>query len=133
MLRFRVMRGLCVLTVVLLICCRQSHAADAGDTRCGALGLLDNRSQYGKGVFPEPFIVDDTDREANEFRLDWTHRNGNGHNANLMRAEFEKGLGAVTLELEVPYEYDTSNAYDPSVGQTAHSRVQGFDNITLIP
>ena len=43
------------------------------DTRYGLFGLLDHRSSYGQGVFPEPFLVDDSDQEINEFRLDWFH------------------------------------------------------------
>src|SRR6185437_1429960 len=83
---------------------RQS-AAD--DSRYGVFGLLDSRSMYGKGVFPEPFLVDDSDLETNEFRLDWLHQQGKGQQTNGMRVELEKGFGPVTVELEVPYEYDT--------------------------
>ena len=121
-----------LLTVLCLTLIPQAHAAEnAADTRYGPFGLLDSRSQYGKGLYPEPFIVDDTDLEVNELRFDWTHRGGHGQNANVMRAEFEKGFGLLTLELEIPYEYDTANAYDPSLGRTQHSRAQGFDNINV--
>jgi hypothetical protein len=41
------------------------------NTRYGLFGLLDHRSSYGQGVFPEPFLVDDSDLEVNEARLDW--------------------------------------------------------------
>src|SRR5216683_8086599 len=45
----------------------------SADTRYGLFGLLDHRSAYGQGAFPEPFLVDDSDHEINEARLDWTH------------------------------------------------------------
>src|ERR1700677_2431634 len=41
------------------------------DTRYGIWDALDKRSVYGQGVFPEPFLVDDSDGEVNEGRLDW--------------------------------------------------------------
>ena len=106
----------------------------AGDTggdvnRYGPFGLFDHRSLYGKGVYPEPFIVDDSDGEVNEFRVDWSHQGGKGQNTNVVTVELEHGNGLWTLELEVPYEYDTSNVFDPATGTVDHSRVQGFDNI----
>src|SRR5580693_5322239 len=91
---------------------RQAIADDttvSSSPRYGFFGLLDSRSLYGKGVFPEPFIVDDSDGEVNEFRIDWQHQQGKGQNLNIVTMELEKGNGLLTLELEVPYEYDTSN------------------------
>jgi hypothetical protein len=41
-------------------------------TRYGLFDLLDHRSVYGQGVFPEPFLVDDSDLETNEARLQVT-------------------------------------------------------------
>ena len=41
------------------------------NTRYGLFGLLDHRSSYGEGVLPEPFLVDDSDLEVGEGRLDW--------------------------------------------------------------
>ena len=46
------------------------------NTRHGLFNWLDSRSAYGVGVFPEPFLVDDSDLEPNEFRLDWLHSRG---------------------------------------------------------
>ena len=91
------------------------------DTRYGLFNWLDNRSEYGQGVFPEPFLVDDSDLEPGEARLDWLHTEAGGSTSDLATAEVEKGFGLMTLELEVPYERDTET------GTTA----QGFDNIDL--
>lgn len=93
----------------------------ATDTRYGLFNWLDHRSDYGQGVFPEPFLVDDSDLEPGEARLDWLHTEANGSKSDFAKAEVEKGFGLMTLELEVPYERDTSS------GQTA----QGFGNISL--
>jgi hypothetical protein len=120
-----------VLAFIVIVSQRSLRADDATDSRYGPFGIYDHRSLYGKGVFPEPFLVDDSDREVNELRLDWTHQGGKGQNSNVVRAELEKGFGLLTLELEVPYEYDTTNLYDPSVGRVIHDRSQGFDNINL--
>jgi hypothetical protein len=90
-------------------------------TRYGLFDLLDSRSQYGQGVFPEPFLVDDSDLEVNEARLDLLHTKIGSQHADVLTAELEKGFGVLTLEIEVPYEWDHLD------GQ----RQQGFDNIDL--
>jgi len=90
-------------------------------TRYGLFDLLDSRSQYGQGVFPEPFIVDDTDLEINEARLDLLYTKVGSQHSEVLTAEIEKAFGVLTLEVEVPYEWDLSN------GQ----RQQGFNNIDL--
>ena len=51
----------------------------SASTRYGLFGWLDHRSGYGQGVFPEPFLVDDSDLETNEARLDWLHTTRNDH------------------------------------------------------
>ncbi len=77
------------------------------DTRYGLFNWLDSRSSYGQGVYPEPFLVDDSDLEVNEARLDWLHTEAAGSQSDLVTAEVEKGFGQLTLELEVPYERDS--------------------------
>ena len=96
-------------------------AASSADTRLGLFDWLDSRSEYGQDAFPEPFLVDDSDLEVNEARLDWLHTKANSQRSDVVTAEVEKGFGLVTLELEVPYERDT----------TAGATTEGFDNIDL--
>ena len=91
------------------------------NTRYGLFGLLDHRSAYGQGVFPEPFLVDDSDLEVNEARLDWFHTGVANAHSDLVTGEVEKGFGLLTLEVEVPFERD-------AVGGNV---VEGFDNIDL--
>jgi hypothetical protein len=79
------------------------------DTRYGLFNLFDHRSSYGQDVFPEPFLVDDSDAEENEARLDWLHTQADGAKSDLVTAEVEKGFGLLTLEIEVPYERDVEN------------------------
>jgi hypothetical protein len=95
----------------------------APDSRYGWFGLLDHRSGYGLGVFPEPFLVDDSDLEPNEFRLDWLHTKAGGTHSDMFKAEIEKSFGIVTFELEVPFERDR----DGAAGQTT----KGFDNVDV--
>ena len=91
-------------------------------TRYGLFDLLDSRSQYGQGAFPEPFIVDYSDYEVNEARLDLLHTKIGGQHSDLLTAELEKGFfGVLTLELEVPYQWDHVQGL----------RQQGFNNINL--
>jgi hypothetical protein len=91
------------------------------DTRHGWFNWLDSRSAYGQGVFPEPFLVDDSDLEVNEARLDWQHTEGSFQQNDVVTAEIEKGFGLTTLEVEVPYERD-------AVGDVV---TRGFDNVDL--
>jgi hypothetical protein len=91
------------------------------NTRYGLFGLLDHRSSYGQGVFPEPFLVDDSDLEQNEARLDWFHSALANDHSDLITAEVEKGFGNLTLEVEIPFERDV---VDGNV-------MEGFDNIDL--
>src|SRR5580700_6695075 len=55
-------------------------------TRYGLFDLLDHRSSYGQGVFPEPFLVDDSDLEVNEARLDWTHTEAHHDHNDVVKA-----------------------------------------------
>ncbi len=81
----------------------------APDTRFGLFDWLDHRSSYGQGVFPEPFLVDDSDLETGELRLDWLHTAIGSAHSDVTTAEIEYGFGLLTLELEVPYERDAAD------------------------
>ncbi|MBV8351584.1 MAG: hypothetical protein JOZ21_04850, partial [Verrucomicrobia bacterium] len=50
-----------------------SETVQPAGARYGLFDWLDHRSAYGEGVFPEPFLVDDSDLETNELRFDWIH------------------------------------------------------------
>jgi hypothetical protein len=106
----------------------KSMGADASitpptvDTRYGVWDALDKRSVYGQGVFPEPFLVDDSDGESNEARLDWLHTGGpNNQHTDNIHGELEKGFGNLTLELETAYERDSD----------AGEITEGMDNVDL--
>ncbi len=86
-----------------------ASAIAAPSTRYGLFNLLDHRSSYGQGVFPEPFLVDDSDLEQGELRADWLHTQNHGARSDFFRGELEKGFGNLTLELEVPFERDSSH------------------------
>jgi hypothetical protein len=98
-----------------------SGATPRADSRYGLFNWLDHRSAYGEGVFPEPFLVDESDLEINELRLDWLHTVRNSQHHELLKAEVEKSFGLLTLELEVPFERETA------AGATS----QGVGNINL--
>jgi hypothetical protein len=114
--------GLCALLIHIS---QAQPAYDApptpAETRYGLFGWLDHRSEYGQGVFPEPFLVDDSDLEPNEARLDWLRTAADGFKSDSAKAEIEKGIGLMTLEVEVPYEVDRASG----------TTTQGFDNIDL--
>ena len=74
------------------------------------------------GVFPEPFLVDDTDLEDGEIKFDWLHTaRGSSSHTDELKVELEKSFGLVTFELEVPYLREV----DPE------GRVEGMGNIEL--
>ena len=94
----------------------------ASSTRYGLFNWLDHRSVYGQGPFPEPFLVDDSDGEANEARLDWFHTGGPGNqHTDYIHGEVEKGFGPLTLELETAFERDSSSG----------AITAGMDNVDL--
>lgn len=93
----------------------------AGDTRYGLFNGLDHRSSYGQSFFPEPFLVDDSDLETRELRLDWLHTATGSDHGDIVHPELEWGIGLMTLELEVPYERDVAG------GQV----VDGMDNVDV--
>ena len=95
--------------------------APSPPTRFGIFKSLDHRSFYNQGDFPEPFLVDDSGLEVNEARLDWLHGEAPGTRSDSIKAEVEKGFGLLTVELEIPYERQSSES-----GLT-----RGFDNIDL--
>jgi hypothetical protein len=74
------------------------------DTRYGLLNSLDHRSLYGQGIFPEPFLIDDSDLEEGEARLDWIHTKGHGVASDEATAEVEEGFGMMTVEAEFHFE-----------------------------
>lgn len=130
------------MTAALLMVLTRSYAvadpavgatdqANSGSTQYGPFGWLDHRSSYGQGPFPEPFLVDDSDGEENEARLDWFRTEGPNQSSAIATAEVEKGFGPLTLEVEVPYERDASTSVDPTTGRTTSAVVQGLSNIDL--
>jgi hypothetical protein len=99
-----------------------ANTSTVPDARYGLFNWLDQRSSYGQGVFPEPFLVDDSDLEDNEARLDWLHTEANAQQSDTVTAEVEKGFGNLTLEIEVPYERNAA---------AGENTEQGIGNIDL--
>jgi hypothetical protein len=95
--------------------------SSSSSDRYGLFGALDHRSNYGEGVFPEPFLVDDTDLESNESRVDWLTTGAPGLTTNEVKAEVEKGFGLVTFEIEVPYQWQNDGG----------NKTHGFGNIDI--
>ena len=98
------------------------NSPPVSDTHYGLFNGPDHRSSYGQGIFPEPFLVDDSDLEDNEARLDWLHTEANAQQNDIVTAEVEKGFGNLTLEIEVPYERDAA---------AGESTQRGVGNIDL--
>jgi hypothetical protein len=96
------------------------EATESTSTRYGLFDALDHRSAYGKGLFPEPFTVDESDLES-EIRFDWSRVALGSSHTDMFKVEIEKSIGVATFELEVPY----IRAVAPG------ARVDGIDNIDL--
>jgi hypothetical protein len=98
---------MCALIIITASANAQTNSPSSEvDTHYGLFNWLDHRSSYGQGLFPEPFLVDDSDLEVNEARLDWVHTKAKGSTGDGITAELEKGFGPVTLEAELHYERD---------------------------
>ena len=111
---------------------QDQQGSDAASlSRYGFFSGLDHRSQYGLGSFPEPFIVDDSDLETNELRFDWLHQEKAGKVADGARVELEKGIGALTLELEVHYDRSTDRIFEPLTQRNRIDRGEGISNINI--
>jgi len=82
----------------------QTNAPAAVDTRYGLFNWLDHRSSYGQGLYPEPFLVDDSNLEINEARFDWLHTKARNATGDSIKAEFEKGFGLTTVEAAFSFE-----------------------------
>jgi hypothetical protein len=80
---------------------------DSTSSRYGLFNALDHRSAYGKGLFPEPFLVDESDLES-EVRFDWLRTARRSTHVDEFRAEIEKSIGVATFELEIPYEREVA-------------------------
>lgn len=127
--RFQPIFAICfALTVVFFYTCK---AKADGSSQYGLFGWLDHRSQYGAGVFPEPFINDDSDLETGEFRLDWTHHEKRRHVGDEVTAEIEKGFGNLTIEVGLHYARDAATSFNGLTGRTDTNIEEGFGNIDL--
>ncbi len=93
----------------------------APNTHFGLFDLLDHRSSYGEGVYPEPFLVDDSDLEHGELRLDGFRMAKGADHVDNLKGEIEYGFGQMTLEVEVPFERDVEGG----------SVTEGYDNIDI--
>ena len=101
-----------------------SAFADDGGTRTLAAGtsygffnLLDSRSKYNTGFFPEPLQTDEMDGDQ-EFRLNFVHFEKHGMQSTEAGGEIEKSWGNLSMEFEFPYERDSINDHgDKSVDE----------------
>jgi hypothetical protein len=96
----------CLGLVALLSSARDAAAGSEseGEGAYGLFGWLDHRSAYGKEAFPEPFLIDPTDLEENEARLDWLRTARGSSHDNLFTGEVAKSFGIVTVEADIPFE-----------------------------
>ena len=75
----------------------------------GFLNWLDPRSAYNQEFFPQPLLVDDTGLEDAELEFDYLHTQANGQHSDTVTAGVQKSFGLLTLELNVPYEYEADS------------------------
>ena len=95
----------CVAALIPAVASAQTNSQPSDvDTHYGLFHMLDHGSSYGQGIFPEPFLVDDSDLEVNEARFDWIHTKGHDVTGDELTAEIEKGFGPATFEAELHYE-----------------------------
>jgi len=96
----------------------------------GLFNLLDSRSELGTGFFPEPFLVDEGDRDY-ELALSWYHQEGPGSITDQVTGEIEWTFFGTTIEVEAPWETDTSPGTNSFTGEPQTQRVSGMDGIQV--
>jgi hypothetical protein len=97
----------------------------ASDSHYGPFGWLDHRSVLGTGFFPEPFLVDEGDVDR-ELAFTWEHDEGHSSTSDALSGEIEWAFGVNTIEIEVPYEY---NSFPGPVAGGPVQTESGFDGI----
>ena len=107
---------------------QSSDSAEPGPY--GLFNLLDSRSELGTGFFPEPFLVDEGDRDC-ELALSWYHQQGPGSTIDQVTGEIEWTFFGTTIEVEAPWETDTSPGANPFTGEPQTQRVSGMDGIQV--
>ena len=100
------------------------RADDPSGTRYGLFNLLDNRSKYNTGWFPEPLHTDEMDGDQ-ELRLNYFHQEKTDHRETEASAEIEKSFGQLSIEVEFPYASET----ETEDGET--NSADGIGNIEL--
>jgi hypothetical protein len=106
-----------VPTLLLVVGCQFTATADghvipaaanswtSQNARFGLFDWLDHRSGYYQDGFPQALIVDDTSLEPEgELELNELHTGAGSQHSDVMSVEFQKSVGVVTFELELPYE-----------------------------
>jgi hypothetical protein len=121
-----------VATFFVAVCIRSVANADEDATstnswtpqnsRFGLFDGLDHRSGYYEDSFPTPLLVDETDAEPDgELELNYLHTGADDQRSDIFTGEYEKSIGVVTFELDVPYERFSD----------ADDALQGIGNIEL--
>jgi len=121
---------LIVALIIVISCLAATKPAGADDGKYGWFDLLDHQSVYGTGFFPEPFLVDEGDKDR-EAEFTWYHQEGAGTVSDQHTAEIEWSFGDTTVEVEAPWETDTSAGSDSLTGLPEHQRISGMDGIQV--
>jgi hypothetical protein len=98
-----------------------TNSSAPSEGRFGLFDSLDHHSLYNAEFFPEPFLIDDIGLEDNEIESTWFHSKSSDQTSDIGSVEYQKGIGELTLQAEIPYESNVSP------GQSTH----GFGNIQL--
>ena len=88
------------------------------------LNLLDHRSRYGAGFFPEHFRQTSLDAE-HELRIDYFHGEQSVRRADEIEAEVEWAIGNLTLTIEA--EWESERELEPEEG--VMGRHEGWQTI----
>jgi len=129
MMRFVLLGMLAFTAALATTALAEEVPAAPQDTRYFG-GLLDSRSRYGHGWFPEPLRAPEMDVD-DELRLDWFHAERSGFQADELTLEIEKSFGLLTLEVEAGYERESERGIDPDTALSFHERSEGIGPIEL--
>jgi hypothetical protein len=82
----------------------QRELAEAPNRYTLFTGQIKEKSAYGKAWFPEPLSNAEMDLEFQEMQVRYQHNERTGHRFDEAKLEVEQAFGALTLEVEIPWQ-----------------------------
>jgi len=87
-------------------------------------GLVKDKSLYGKVWFPEPLSNPGMDLEYSDGGFSWFTQQKKNHYLNVATVSYERSVNALTLEIELPYQWSTETDGGETTKEDGFSKVE---------